>query len=146
MTEDILIYTDGACLGNPGPGGWAAIIIMNGKQHEISGGAKDTTNNRMEMIAVINALKKIDLKSKVTINTDSKYVLNGITDWVKKWKGNNWLTSSKKQVKNEDLWKILDELSSKHLINWVWVKGHSGDFFNEKADKIARNESERFNH
>ncbi len=134
----IKIYTDGSCLGNPGFGGWAAIIFLNDKKIKIKGKKKNTTNNQMELMASIKALKKIPVGKKVQIYTDSKYVKIGITEWIKSWKKNNWKTSSKKKVKNKDLWKKLDHLSEKHQIKWLWVKGHSGDIVNEEVDQLAK--------
>ena len=134
----IKIYTDGSCLGNPGLGGWAAIIFLNDKKIKIKGKKKNTTNNQMELMAPIKALKKIPVGEKVQIYTDSKYVKMGITEWIKTWKKNNWKTSSKKKVKNKDLWKELDRLSKKYQIKWLWVKGHSGDITNEEVDQLAR--------
>ena len=134
----ITIYTDGSCLGNPGKGGWAAIIFMEEKKIKIKGGKKNTTNNQMELMASIQALKKIPSGKKIEIYTDSKYVKMGITEWIKNWKKNNWKTSSKKKVKNIELWKELDNLSEKHQIKWSWVKGHSGNVFNEEVDQLAR--------
>ena len=134
----IKIYTDGSCLGNPGFGGWAAIIFLNDKKIKIKGKKKNTTNNQMELMASIKALKKIPVGKKVQIYTDSKYVKMGITEWIESWKKNNWKTSSKKKVKNKDLWKELDRLSEKFQIKWLWVKGHSGDIANEEVDQLAR--------
>jgi ribonuclease HI len=134
----IKIYTDGSCLGNPGFGGWAAIIFLNDKKIKIKGKKRNTTNNQMELVAPIKALKKIPVGEKVQIYTDSKYVKMGITEWIKSWKKNNWKTSSKKKVKNKDLWKELDRLSEKHQIKWLWVKGHSGDIVNEEVDQLAK--------
>ena len=136
------IYTDGACLGNPGPGGWAALIIDNNQERILSGNNEMTTNNRMELLAVIKALESINHHLEITIYTDSKYVINGITSWIKKWKTNDWKNSSKTPVKNIDLWKILDMSSQKKKIKWVWVKGHSGNTYNDKVDEIARNQAE----
>ena len=136
------IYTDGACLGNPGPGGWAALIIDNNQEKILSGNNEMTTNNRMELLAVIKALESINHHLEITIYTDSKYVINGITSWIKKWKTNDWKNSSKTPVKNIDLWKILDISSQKKKIKWVWVKGHSGNTYNDKVDEIARNQAE----
>ena len=136
------IYTDGACLGNPGPGGWAALIIDNNQEKILSGNNEMTTNNRMELLAVIKALETINHHLEITIYTDSKYVINGITSWIKNWKTNDWKSSSKTPVKNIDLWKILDVNSQKQNIKWVWVKGHSGNNYNDKVDKIARNQAE----
>ncbi len=131
------IYTDGACSGNPGKGGWAAIILDESNQSSISGSENNTTNNRMELIAPIMALKKIKKKSEITIFTDSKYVKDGITDWIKKWKQNNWKSSNKKPVKNKDLWVKLDNSCQKHKITWKWVKAHAGNKYNSLADELA---------
>mgnify|MGYP005728798115 FL=1 len=135
--EKIIIYTDGACKGNPGPGGWGVLILLENEQIELSGGSKETTNNQMELTAVIKALNFFEKKIKVDLYTDSKYVMDGITDYIKKWKINGWQTANKKPVKNMNLWKILDELNNLHDINWNWVKGHSGNSENEKADALA---------
>ncbi len=144
MTEipEVVIYTDGACAGNPGAGGWGAILEFRDKNNklirkEISGCAHDTTNNQMELQAAIEALSCLKKRSIVKLYTDSIYVKNGITEWILSWKINNWRTSSKKPVKNLDLWMKLDELASQHQIQWNWVKGHSGHIGNEKADKLA---------
>ena len=134
----IKIYTDGSCIGNPGNGGWAAILLMNEKKIKIKGYKKNTTNNQMELTAPIKALKKIPIGEKIEIYTDSKYVKIGITEWVTKWKKNNWKTSSKKKVKNIDLWKELDNLNEKYQIKWCWIKGHSGDILNDEVDQLAR--------
>jgi len=134
----IKIYTDGSCIGNPGVGGWGAIIIMDGKKIKIKGNKTNTTNNQMELIAPIKALKKIPNNSEVQIFTDSKYVKMGITEWIHKWKKNDWKTSSKKKVKNIELWTQLDKLSNKFDIKWNWVKGHSTDQLNNEADLLAR--------
>jgi len=134
----IKIYTDGSCLGNPGFGGWAAIIFLNDKKIKIKGKKRNTTNNQMELMAPIKALKKIPVGEKVQIYTDSKYVKMGITEWIESWKKNSWKTSSKKKVKNKDLWKELDRLSKKYQIKWLWVKGHSGDITNEEVDQLAK--------
>ena len=133
----IKIYTDGACSGNPGKGGWAAIILDGKNQLSISGSENKTTNNRMELIAPIMALKKIKNKSEIIIYTDSRYVKDGITDWIKKWKLNNWKSSSKKPVKNKDLWVKLDNSCQKHNIIWKWVKAHAGNKFNNLVDELA---------
>tara|TARA_B100000686_G_C16525635_1_gene829604 strand:- start:415 stop:867 length:453 start_codon:yes stop_codon:yes gene_type:complete len=139
---DFLIYTDGACLGNPGPGGWAALIFnKENKKKVITGSEKVTTNNRMELMAIIYALKPLKENSTVKIYSDSKYVINGINLWMKKWKENNWLTSNKKPVKNIDLWKQLDNESKKFKISWEWVKGHSGNIYNEEVDRLAYNKA-----
>ena len=131
------IYTDGACSGNPGKGGWGAIILDGKNQSSISGSENKTTNNRMELMAAIMALKKIKKKSDITIFTDSKYVKDGITDWIKKWKQNNWKSSNKKPVKNKDLWIKLDNSCQKHKITWKWVKAHAGNKYNNLADELA---------
>jgi|TARA_B110000967_G_C18835139_1_gene536238 ribonuclease HI len=134
----INIYTDGACKGNPGPGGWGALIIENNDKKEIYGGENQTTNNRMELSAVIEALKVIGKeKCPLTIFTDSTYVLKGMSEWIRGWKNNNWISSNKKPVKNKDLWLILDSLASLHKIEWIWVKGHSGHPENDRADFLA---------
>jgi ribonuclease HI len=133
-----IIYTDGACSGNPGPGGWGAVIFdEKNKQYNISGKVKETTNNRMELLAPIMALRKIKSKSDVVIFTDSTYVKNGITDWIKKWKKNDWKNSNKKPVKNKDLWIKLNDLCQKSNVVWKWVKGHSNNKYNNLADKLA---------
>ena len=133
-----IIYTDGACSGNPGPGGWGAVIFdEKNKQYNISGKVKETTNNRMELMAPIMALKKIKSKSDVVIFTDSTYVKNGITDWIKKWEKNNWKNSKKEPVKNKDLWIKLNNLCQKNNVVWKWVKGHSNNKFNNLADELA---------
>jgi len=137
LKQSIQIYTDGACRGNPGIGGWGASLSHNGKQKEIYGGEQETTNNRMELTAVIEAIKALKKPSEMTINSDSKYVLDGINEWLPNWKKRNWKTAAKKPVKNVDLWKQLDELIQPHTIKWVWVKGHSGNPGNERADALA---------
>ena len=137
----IVIYTDGACAGNPGKGGWAAIIINNQNKLSISGSENNTTNNRMELMAPIMALKKIKGKSDITIYTDSKYVKDGITDWIKSWKLNNWKSSNKKPVKNKDLWVKLDNACQKHRISWKWVKAHSDNKYNNLVDQLAVSET-----
>ena len=134
----IKIYTDGSCIGNPGKGGWAAIIINDGKKIELKGSKKDTTNNQMELLAPIKALKKIPKGSKVQIFTDSKYVKSGITEWILSWKKNGWKTASKQKVKNKDLWVELDLLANKFDIKWSWVKAHSTDKLNNEVDLLAR--------
>ena len=133
------IYTDGACSGNPGIGGWGAVLILeNNKIIFLDGGSFNTTNNRMELKATIEALKYFTDTSNINIFTDSKYVKDGIESWIHNWKKNNWKTSSKKEVKNKELWIELDELISKHKIKWNWVKGHTGHKYNEKADLLAK--------
>ena len=135
--EQIDIYTDGACKGNPGPGGWGALLRSGVHEKEIFGGERHTTNNRMEIMAVIESLKLVKKKAKVCIYTDSTYVKDGISSWIKQWKINGWKTAARKPVKNEELWKELDLLVSQHQIEWVWVKGHAGDEGNERADALA---------
>jgi ribonuclease HI len=137
MTE-VVIYTDGACSGNPGPGGWGAVLRWNGTEKELHGGDPQTTNNRMELMAAIQALEALNRPAKVNLHTDSKYVLDGITKWIRGWQRNGWLTASKKPVKNEDLWRRLTEAMKGHDITWSWVKGHAGDAGNERADALAR--------
>ena len=134
----IKIYTDGSCIGNPGNGGWAAIIINGENKIQIKGSKKDTTNNQMELLAPIQALKKIPKGSKVQIFTDSKYVKSGITEWIHNWKKNGWITANKQQVKNKELWTELDLLTNEFEINWNWVKAHSTDKLNKEVDLIAR--------
>lgn len=137
--NEIIIYTDGSCLGNPGKGGWAAVIINNSKEDIIFGSEKESTNNRMELTAAINALLKIKQDKKIKIYTDSKYVKDGIEKWINNWKLNNWKNSNKKDVKNKDLWTKLDNIISKKEITWNWVKAHSDNKYNNKVDLLARN-------
>lgn len=137
MNKEVEVYTDGACSGNPGPGGWGATIKIEEKTVEIYGGENNTTNNRMELKAVISALAYLRKKRDIILFTDSKYVMKGIQEWIQKWKTNNWKTSQKKTVKNKDLWVELDSLTNKHSIQWEWVKGHSGNYGNEIADRLA---------
>ena len=133
-----IIYTDGACCGNPGPGGWGAVIIdEKNNQIELSGSEKSTTNNRMELLAPIKALKKIKTEAKTTIFTDSTYLKNGITEWIKKWEINGWKSANKKPIKNKDLWQELNKLTQKKDITWKWVKAHAGNRLNELADQLA---------
>ena len=133
------IYTDGACSGNPGPGGWAAIIIANNEIKQMfSGSEKNTTNNQMELLAPIKAIQKFKKKTEISIFTDSTYVRDGITTWIKNWEKNGWKTASKKPVKNKELWKKLKNLSSKHSIKWIWVKGHAQDKYNNLVDELAQ--------
>jgi len=138
----IKIYTDGSCIGNPGNGGWAAIIFIDGKKTEIKGGKKDTTNNQMELLAPIKALKEIPKGSKVQIFTDSKYVKSGITEWIHNWKRNGWKTANKKDVSNKQLWTELDLLNNEFEISWNWVKAHSNDELNNEVDLLARDAAE----
>ena len=137
-TRRVDIFTDGACSGNPGPGGWAAILRSGLHEREISGGDIATTNNRMELIAVIRALEALKNPATVTIHTDSRYVMDGATQWIKRWKANGWKTADKKPVRNEDLWRILDETAARHSVSWRWVEGHAGHPENERADALAR--------
>ena len=133
------IYTDGACSGNPGPGGWAAIILVNNKIKKMFfGSEKNTTNNQMELLATIKAIQKFKKKSEISIFTDSTYVRDGITVWIKQWEKNGWKPASKKPVKNKELWKKLKNLSSKHSIKWIWVKGHAQDKYNNLVDELAQ--------
>lgn len=141
MVARIEIFTDGACSGNPGIGGWGALLRYKDIEKELSGGEKNTTNNRMELTAVIEALKALKTTCNITLYTDSKYVMCGITEWMENWKRNGWKTTNKKSdVKNIDLWQQLDELIKKHEIRWVWVKGHNGHPENERVDTLARGE------
>jgi ribonuclease HI len=133
----INVYTDGACKGNPGPGGWGAILEYDGKEKELYGGEPATTNNRMELTAVIEALAALKRPCKVVLHTDSQYVHKGITEWIEGWKARGWRTAAKEPVKNADLWRKLDEVIRAHHIHWVWVKGHSGHDGNERADALA---------
>jgi ribonuclease HI len=138
MTDPVEIYTDGACSGNPGPGGWAAILRHGGREKELSGGENPTTNNRMELLAAIAALDALKRPSVVELHTDSQYVKNGITQWIHGWKRNGWRTADRKPVKNEDLWKRLDAAVARHKVEWRWVRGHAGHDLNERADALAR--------
>ncbi len=135
--EAVEIFTDGACKGNPGAGGWGALLQFNGKELELCGGEPQTTNNRMELLAAIRALEALKRPCRVMLHTDSKYVQQGISEWVHTWKLRGWKTADKKPVKNEDLWRRLDELAAKHHVQWVWVKGHAGHNGNERADQLA---------
>ena len=137
MNEFVEIYADGACKGNPGPGGWGAWLRYNGNEKSICGGEDNTTNNRMELTAVIRALETLKRVSKVKIYTDSSYVQKGMTEWIAGWKAKNWRTADKKPVKNEDLWKVLDNIAKAHEIEWIWVRGHDGNAGNERADALA---------
>jgi ribonuclease HI len=137
MTDAVIIYTDGACRGNPGPGGWGVLLNYKGKIKELYGAEKHTTNNRMELMAAIQALESLTRPCLVQLNSDSSYVLKGITDWMPNWKKRGWKTAAKTPVKNEDLWRRLDTAILKHRIEWKWVKGHSGDTGNDRADALA---------
>ena len=134
----IKIYTDGACSGNPGPGGWGVYVIDGNTSRELKGGEAETTNNRMELMAAIEALRHAEPGQAIALYTDSQYVKNGINDWIANWKRNGWKTASRKPVKNQDLWMALDDLVALHTIEWHWVKGHAGDPGNERADALAR--------
>jgi ribonuclease HI len=138
MNEDVVdIYTDGACRGNPGPGGWAAVLMSGGHEREISGAEAATTNNRMELLAVINALRALKRRVSARVYTDSQYVRLGITEWIAGWKARGWRTADRKPVKNQDLWEQLDALAAGHNVEWHWVKGHSGVPGNERCDVLA---------
>jgi ribonuclease HI len=137
MTPEVVIYTDGACRGNPGPGGWGAILMSGGRERELCGGELDTTNNRMELTAAIEALEALKRPCRVELHTDSQYVRNGITEWIRGWKARGWRTTSG-PVKNADLWRRLDEARARHQVDWRWVKGHNGHPLNERADALAR--------
>ena len=136
-SEIVEIYTDGACRGNPGPGGWAALLSCKGRTREISGAERDTTNNRMELLAVINALRVLKRRARARIFTDSQYVRLGITQWLQGWKARGWRTAARRPVKNQDLWEQLDALAAGHDIEWHWVQGHSGVPGNERCDQLA---------
>ena len=138
MSNKIIAYTDGACSGNPGPGGWGVWLRAGKHEKEICGGELETTNQRMELQAAIEALKALKKPSSITVVTDSKYVLNGITDWIHGWKKKGWKNSKKESVANRELWEALDKLNQVHQVDWQWVKGHSGDEGNERADELAR--------
>jgi ribonuclease HI len=137
VSELIEIFTDGACKGNPGPGGWGALLRYGRHEKQLFGGERLTTNNRMELMAVIQALRALKRNSRISITTDSQYVKNGITQWIHSWKRNGWKTAAKKAVKNADLWQALEDETTKHEIKWAWVKGHSGHPENELADQLA---------
>lgn len=136
--KTVVIYSDGACSGNPGPGGWGAVLIYDDKRKEISGGEAQTTNNRMELRAAMEALSALKRPCAAELHTDSQYLRKGITEWIGKWKRNGWKTADKKPVKNADLWMALDEAAQRHRIAWHWVKGHAGEPDNERADELAR--------
>ena len=140
---DLFAYTDGACSGNPGPGGWGVLLIARDgdtvlKTRELQGGEADTTNNRMELLAAIEALNALERSTEITVVTDSAYVKNGVTGWIHGWKRNGWKTSNKKPVKNADLWQALDTAQDRHQVKWEWIKGHAGHAENERADELAR--------
>jgi ribonuclease HI len=142
--KHIEIFTDGACSGNPGPGGWGAILRFNGVEKELSGGEQNSTNNRMELMAAISALNALKEPCTVDLYTDSSYVCDGVSKWIFGWKRNGWKTANKKPVKNAELWQLLDAARDKHTVTWHWVKGHAGHAENERADELARNGIEPF--
>ncbi|MDF1734779.1 MAG: ribonuclease HI [Minwuia sp.] len=135
---EVEIWTDGACSGNPGPGGWGAVLRFGDRERELSGGEVQTTNNRMELRAAIEALNALKRPCEVLLHTDSRYVMDGITDWIRGWQARGWKTAAKKPVKNADLWQELDAANSRHKVRWHWVRGHAGDVGNERADQLAR--------
>jgi len=137
MPDRVELYTDGACRGNPGPGGWGAVLRFNGTEKELYGGEACTTNNRMELMAVIQGLQALKRRCAVDVTTDSQYVKNGITQWIHNWKRNGWRTAARKPVKNDDLWRLLDEAVARHEVAWHWVRGHTGHVENERADALA---------
>jgi ribonuclease HI len=138
VTPKVVIYTDGACSGNPGPGGWGAILISGSHMKEICGGEAQTTNNRMELMAAIQSLESLKRPCIVELHTDSQYVMKGISEWIHGWKQRGWKTADKKPVKNDDLWRRLDAARQRHQVKWAWVKGHAGHELNERADSLAR--------
>jgi ribonuclease HI len=137
MTAELIIHTDGACRGNPGPGGWGVLLSWNGSRKELSGAESATTNNRMELTAAIMGLTALKRPSVATVQTDSQYVIKGITEWLPSWKARGWRTADRKPVKNQDLWERLDQLAAQHTLRWQWVKGHAGDPGNERVDELA---------
>ncbi len=137
MAAGLVLHTDGACRGNPGPGGWGALLVWNGTEKELSGSEPATTNNRMELTAAIMGLAALKRPTQLTLQTDSQYVIKGITEWLPSWKARGWRTADRKPVKNQDLWQRLDEAVATHTVQWVWVKGHSGDHGNERVDELA---------
>lgn len=144
MTSNAVeIWTDGACRGNPGPGGWGALMRWNGHERELSGGERETTNNRMELMAAIQALEQLKRPCSVHLTTDSNYVRQGITEWLPRWKGNGWRTSARKPVRNADLWQRLEAAAARHSVRWSWVRGHSGHPENERADRLATDAADR---
>ena len=144
MSRRVTAFTDGACSGNPGPGGWGVILQYNGHEKEFSGGEAQTTNNRMELMAAITALESLTRACDVDVHTDSQYVRQGVTDWIHNWKRNGWKTADKKPVKNAELWQRLDAAQARHNVEWHWVKGHAGHEMNERADKLAREGAKPF--
>lgn len=143
LMKSVVIHTDGACIGNPGPGGWAALLRYDNAEREISGGCRKTTNNRMELQAVISALQALKEPCNVTVFTDSRYVKDGIESWITRWKGNGWRTAGRAPVRNVELWQALDAARTGHKVTWRWVKGHAGNEDNERVDRLARAEAER---
>jgi len=143
VSQTVHIWTDGACLGNPGPGGWGVLLRWNGQERELSGGEAETTNNRMELMAAIQGLESLKRPCRVILTTDSQYVRKGITEWMVNWKRNGWKTASKKPVKNAGLWQRLDRARQRHEVSWDWVKGHSGHPENERADQLASEAARR---
>ena len=141
MSGVVTVYTDGACKGNPGPGGWGALLVAGGRERELSGGERHTTNNRMELTAVIRALESLNRACDIELYTDSQYVKNGIETWIHGWKRNGWRTADRKPVKNAELWRELDRLAAQHRIHWHWVKGHNGHPDNERVDELAREQA-----
>ena len=138
MSDRVVVFTDGACSGNPGPGGWGAILVWGEREKTLSGGEALTTNNRMELTAAIMALEALKRPCAVELHTDSQYLRGGVTQWIHGWKRNGWRTADKKPVKNDDLWRRLDEAAQRHKVDWRWVKGHAGHAMNERADELAR--------
>ena len=138
MTKRVVAWTDGACSGNPGPGGWGVILTYGGHEKELCGGEAETTNNRMELMAAIQALEALTAACEVELHTDSQYLRDGITSWINRWKQNGWRTADRKAVKNVELWQRLDAATQRHKIDWRWVRGHAGDSMNERADELAR--------
>ena len=142
MSERVTLYTDGSCLQNPGPGGWAAILQWRDEERELSGSSPDSTNNRMELMAATTGLNAVTRPMLVDLHTDSRYVMNGVQDWMPRWKANGWKTAAKKPVANQDLWQQLDEAVIRHQVRWHWVKGHAGNPLNERCDVLARSAAE----
>jgi ribonuclease HI len=138
VSDSVVVFTDGACSGNPGPGGWGAILVSGSREKTLCGGEQLTTNNRMELMAAIMALEALTRACAVELHTDSQYVKGGVTGWIHNWKRNGWRTADKKPVKNDDLWRRLDQAASRHEVDWRWVKGHAGHAMNERADELAR--------
>ena len=140
--EPVVIYTDGSCLSNPGPGGWAAILQWQGNERELAGSEPETTNNRMELMAAIKGLNAVKRPMTIELHTDSRYVMNGVKDWMPRWKANGWKTAAKKAVANQDLWEKLDRAVTRHTVHWHWVKGHAGISLNERCDILAKSAAE----